>query len=784
MKLKSANGISLFIIFIIFELILILLLVVNTLFFNFADNDYFIIYDFPKTISYSILFLTPIILIYYYFFIFKPMQLVRSKLNNFINIDLKSMSSIISEISRGDLTKKIGINEKPLKINNFEISYLSTIYNSLFDFFKETEYDLNSITSEASKRLYYIGTDSFLDGKSCCDYLAKELNEKGQVVILIKILKQPSYYLRQKGFKVHAAEKYKGLEIVEVRELLDLSKANTYNQTIDIIKKYPKLSAIYVTGASGFDGVVKAIEETDNKGKIKLICHDIMDITVEYLKKGVITATFFQNPFAQGYVPIILIYNYLVTKKEPIIKRILFPLKTITSENVNQYWSKEHGNVLSEKELNELPKPEDNTTNKKFKICVLMPTDTFFWQSVNEGVKEAIHRLKSHNVSIKVLVPEIFKKGDWSCKAFISVIDSLIKAGIHGLVLPVLDYELIPYLNKKIKDGLVISVLNAEPQNFRGMLDDISYHALNLFQFSYDLAASSKENSMATTQINNTMSIINSETKNQLDYLSQTEKIIESMEKNISNTLKKSNECITASQKNIKSADAGYSAVQKNYSAMQSLKESSDKTTKIIDTLNSDTKKIVEIIKFIEEIASQINVLAINASIEASHAGKSGVGFTVVATEIRKLAENSSRSMVDIKQIVKNISLRINEATINISKSLNDVKKTYDIASNAESALKDILETSKISEDKISSIGEILKQIGNISDNVKNSMLKLTEINNNNKKAIDEMSVSINEMNIEEINISRMAQTLKNMSQSQVDLISQFNINESIEEIK
>ena len=131
---------------------------------------------------------------------------------------------------------------------------------------------------------------------------------------------------------------------------------------------------------------------------------------------------------------------------------------------------------------------------------------------------------------------------------------------------------------------------------------------------------------------------------------------------------------------------------------------------------------------------------------------------------------------MDIQNIVKSISNRIDEATNNISESLSKVKITYTLAGNAESAIKNILKSSIESEEKILLIGDILKQMGETSASVKDAMNEFTQVNSNNKGAIDEITTSINEMNFEVSNISKMAQTLKDMSQSQVDLISQFII--------
>ena len=89
-----------------------------------------------------------------------------------------------------------------------------------------------------------------------------------------------------------------------------------------------------------------------------------------------------------------------------------------------------------------------------------------------------------------------------------------------------------------------------------------------------------------------------------------------------------------------------------------------------MDNIESASKDIENIINSINEISSQTDLLALNAAIEAARAGEAGRGFSVVAEEIRKLAEESNRSVGEINQIVKRI-LSENQSMLQISTEIN-----------------------------------------------------------------------------------------------------------------
>src|SRR5262245_64690519 len=92
----------------------------------------------------------------------------------------------------------------------------------------------------------------------------------------------------------------------------------------------------------------------------------------------------------------------------------------------------------------------------------------------------------------------------------------------------------------------------------------------------------------------------------------------------------------------------------------------------------------------INAIPAQTNLLSLNAAIEAAHAGEAGLGFSVVAEEIRKLAERSARSTKDVSHLIKTIQVETAEALEAMENGLTEVKNGGVVAEKSKQALQDI----------------------------------------------------------------------------------------------
>ncbi len=148
-----------------------------------------------------------------------------------------------------------------------------------------------------------------------------------------------------------------------------------------------------------------------------------------------------------------------------------------------------------------------------------------------------------------------------------------------------------------------------------------------------------------------------------------------------------------ATQTSVKATQAavkGGAAVTETIKGMQRIRATVQSTGKKIKGLGERSLEIGAIIEVINEIATQTNLLALNAAIEAARAGEQGKGFAVVADEVRKLAERAARATKDITGLIKGIQVETSEAVTVMEEGTREVEEGTKLADQAGAALREI----------------------------------------------------------------------------------------------
>ena len=185
--------------------------------------------------------------------------------------------------------------------------------------------------------------------------------------------------------------------------------------------------------------------------------------------------------------------------------------------------------------------------------------------------------------------------------------------------------------------------------------------------------------------------------------------------------------------------------------ASKTAKKGSDETEKMVELVNEvsqNSGKIAEISSLIEEIAQQTTMLALNASIEASRAGEAGRGFSVVATEVGKLADRSSQSVKDIGSLTNDAMEKANDSVSRMDKVKSEMENINDLIKNIESMMLTVDKHTGQQKEvalAVSSAINNLERIGESnavsSEEITASMVELSKIAGNTREKINVFSL-------------------------------------------
>ena len=159
--------------------------------------------------------------------------------------------------------------------------------------------------------------------------------------------------------------------------------------------------------------------------------------------------------------------------------------------------------------------------------------------------------------------------------------------------------------------------------------------------------------------------------------------------------------------------------------------------------ITSASEETSKIIKTIDEIAFQTNILALNASIQASMAGEAGRGFAVVADEVQRLAERSTNATKQIEVLTSTIQADTKEAVVSMERSTTDVVGGALLAENAGAALDEIEQVSNQLADLIESITVAATKQVQVSEEITVTMQEVGEVSTESSRSSQETATSM-----------------------------------------
>ena len=295
--------------------------------------------------------------------------------------------------------------------------------------------------------------------------------------------------------------------------------------------------------------------------------------------------------------------------------------------------------------------------------------------------------------------------------------------------------------------GAMGETFNLMTEKLRDMFKRIS-------ESSVSLATASEEISAATEQLA-------AGAESQHRQANETASAMEEMASSVHMVYENSKNSLNAGQRATDEAAEGGKVVEQTILGMKEIERtvlaSADKVTEF----GSKSKEVGKIVNVINEIASQTNLLALNAAIEAARAGEHGRGFEVVAEEIRKLAEQSAKSTVQITSIIEETqkdTMLVSESMSGVTK---EVERGTELSDKTGDALLKIISAIEETTRMITDMSDSSKQQAKVSDSVAKSVENISSITKESAASAEEISRTVQELAMTADNLKRLVEQFK-----------------------
>ncbi len=298
---------------------------------------------------------------------------------------------------------------------------------------------------------------------------------------------------------------------------------------------------------------------------------------------------------------------------------------------------------------------------------------------------------------------------------------------------------------------------------------------------SEKLGTNMQSTSKAISFITSGIETVDTHIRNQAEGIRQTENSLKQISDNLNelnSNIENQAASVTKSVSTIEEMSASIlsvdKAVNENMQAINELKAASEEghtaiqgTAEVVKTVTENSEGLLEASTVIQNIASQTNLLAMNAAIEAAHAGESGKGFAVVADEIRKLAEESSTQGKNITMVLKELKTQIETlatSSLSVEKQFATIVKLLELVQNRSTEIMNAMtEQSSGSTQVLNAV----REINDITDKVKTGSVEMVLANKEVGKESQKLVASTEEITGNMKNISISA---KNITRS-IDLV-------------
>lgn len=332
--------------------------------------------------------------------------------------------------------------------------------------------------------------------------------------------------------------------------------------------------------------------------------------------------------------------------------------------------------------------------------------------------------------------------------------------------------------NSKDEMGELAQTFNRMAEKMQKSMNEVKDAAEKLTSSSQNLAAVSEETTAQSDEVTEAISQVATGAQSQADHLQECTLLLSDVTGYIKETASISDEIASDAIRAENDGKAGSSIVHQLNTHSENFLELAQSLISEIQDASKQSKQINSIVETIQEIAGSTDLLALNAAIESARAGEAGRGFSVVASEVRKLAERSKNEALRIQQLVKSMTNQmelLSKETVRFEQYRVDQVESVQ---QTEKAFSNIIQNVSQINGRISQVKSAISRVESANENLSEKLFEVSAISEESVATSEQVSASsihqkeaIHQVNVAATELQEIALTL----QQEVD---QFSLGE------
>ena len=324
--------------------------------------------------------------------------------------------------------------------------------------------------------------------------------------------------------------------------------------------------------------------------------------------------------------------------------------------------------------------------------------------------------------------------------------------------------------------GQMIVNLNTMMGNFKGIIMRIVNSSQQLAASAEELTASADEGSKTTEQIAYSIQKVSDGVKQKLTGIDATAHSAQQVSAHMHTITQDIQKVTEGAHATSEKATIGNSVVRKAVDEMQAISSIVTEAAAAVNNLGEKSGEIGQIVAFITNIAAQTNLLALNAAIEAVRAGEQGRGFSVVAEEVRKLAEQSSDAAGKVRGLISEIQKETTMAVKTMNDGTAAVHEGITMVNSAGEAFQDILQGVNDFSQQAQAVANVVREVGANTEAIVSSIMEVANIPKEIAGSLENVVAGTEEQSASMEEIRRAASSMAQMATDFQSSVTTFKL--------